>query len=790
MSENKIYKKLPGVLQTTAIKNFFESTVEQLFSKANSEIINGFVGERSPENHKSGAAFLQEETATRQFYSLSPVVNTINVATGDSENLIFFDELLDTLKTYGVDTKNQNKIFGENYYSYLPPINTDKILNYQEYFWSPEGPPSIRIQGTLANPIDIEQDIIGAVSYTPASGVALKNGMIVRFVGDYVIPRAYLNTDYIIEGVGEKIRIVEKDDSFESFASTSYTALPDPADQYDSSTYSLSDSNVVFSAASISNVIVVNAGIGYVNPTVSFIGANDSPAAATVTLDSNGSVTLFTITNGGVEYSGPVGVILNDISVTANVTVGGFASYGLNPIVSKEFTLSTNTNIKVGQVVTGFVSGIVDTISSAFDSNANTWVHTLTLEDAQTFSYAEANTNPTLSFTGRDFLGEVRRNLMHTITSSNVNILDSQVVTGINPRTGEYYFRGGQYSFDKNLDPNDGGDEDPLTGDLAWGGSKSEIAPDYILIARGAKNKNVWSRTNFWFHKDNFIDAGVEVPENTWRAKRPIVEFQHNIELYNHGVQHIGAATIAATEYKKDQQYTDGGNIEVGGGVVGMMSGSTIDDVPVENATLIFPNEELNIAKYVYLSYTDTETGSPPFRIKVRRLGHPTLNPPTLLDGDVGFVPWEVEVGDVIQITSGRFNIGSEYYWTEEGWKLAQQKISSNQGPLFNLYDDQGNYLGDEGIYPASSFAGNEIFSYKVSTTVNAPDDSILGFPLSYRSFKASSEIEFENDIINQTVNYTPIGTTDSQSISGYYFYKNVDTGLFETHWKPSTWQC
>ena len=220
--------------------------------------------------------------------------------------------------------------------------------------------------------------------------------MIVQFVGEYVIPKAYLNTDYIIEGVGEKIRIIEKDSSFEGFASTSYTELTDPANQYDSSIYSLSDSNVVFSAASISNVIVVNAGIGYVNPTVSFIGANDSPAAATVTLDGNGNVTSFTITNGGVEYSGPVGVILNDISVTANVTVGGFASYGLNPIVSKEFILNTNTNIKVGQVVTGFVSGIVDTISSAFDSNANTWVHTLTLEDTQTFSYAEANTSPTL----------------------------------------------------------------------------------------------------------------------------------------------------------------------------------------------------------------------------------------------------------------------------------------------------------------------------------------------------------------------------------------------------------
>ena len=43
---DKQYRKLPANQQTTAVKNFFESTVEQLFSKANVEEISGFVGRK------------------------------------------------------------------------------------------------------------------------------------------------------------------------------------------------------------------------------------------------------------------------------------------------------------------------------------------------------------------------------------------------------------------------------------------------------------------------------------------------------------------------------------------------------------------------------------------------------------------------------------------------------------------------------------------------------------------------------------------------------------------------
>ena len=131
---DKIYTLLPAINQTTAVKNFFESTVEQLFAEANSEIISGFIGKKTSDDHNVSLAFLNEPTVDRKFYSLSPVVNTINLTSGDSEGFIFFDEYINTLNIYGANTLNQNKIFSSDFQTYLPPVNTDKLINFQEYF--------------------------------------------------------------------------------------------------------------------------------------------------------------------------------------------------------------------------------------------------------------------------------------------------------------------------------------------------------------------------------------------------------------------------------------------------------------------------------------------------------------------------------------------------------------------------------------------------------------------------------------------------------------------------------
>ena len=62
-------------------------------------------------------------------FDLEPVTNNINQLTGLSENQMFYEDFLNVLKSYGVDTQNQNTLFDTNFYSFLPPINIDKFIN-------------------------------------------------------------------------------------------------------------------------------------------------------------------------------------------------------------------------------------------------------------------------------------------------------------------------------------------------------------------------------------------------------------------------------------------------------------------------------------------------------------------------------------------------------------------------------------------------------------------------------------------------------------------------------------
>ena len=145
----KIIETLPAILQTPALKNFFEGTVEQLFSKANTIPLAGYIGNQTGEESGLAGSFITEYNADRQQYALSPVINTIDTVSGNSDSVIFYDEFVDTLKNYGAPVRDHNHLFASNYQTFLPPINIDKFLNYQEYFWSLTGPTEITISPTV-----------------------------------------------------------------------------------------------------------------------------------------------------------------------------------------------------------------------------------------------------------------------------------------------------------------------------------------------------------------------------------------------------------------------------------------------------------------------------------------------------------------------------------------------------------------------------------------------------------------------------------------------------------------
>jgi len=217
----KIIDSLPAILQTPALKNFFEGTAEQLFSKANTISVNGYVGNQTGEEYNVEGSFISEYNADRNQYAFSPVVNTLDLVTGNTDSVVFYDEFVDTLKNYGAPVRDHNHLFASNYQTFLPPIDIDKFLNFKEYFWSPAGPTAIDITPSgVSSAIAIDKDIIGKKTFTPTGGKAFRTGMIVRFTGSNVIPgdNVELNKKYIVRGVGTSIRL----EDYELSTATTY----------------------------------------------------------------------------------------------------------------------------------------------------------------------------------------------------------------------------------------------------------------------------------------------------------------------------------------------------------------------------------------------------------------------------------------------------------------------------------------------------------------------------------------------------------------------------------------
>ena len=492
----KIINTLPTILQTPALKNFFEGTVEQLFSKANTIPLTGYIGSQQGEEFGLGGSFISEYNADRQQYALSPVVNTLDAVSGNSDSVIFYDEFVDTLRNYGAPTRDHNKIFESDFQTFLPPININKFLNYQEYFWSLIGPTPIEIAPTgRATSIAIDKDIIGKKTYTPSGGKAFRSGMIVKFTGSNVVPgdNVELNKKYVVQGVGTSITL-------------------------------------------------------------------------------------------------------------------------------SDYELSTSTT---------------------------------------------------------------------------------------------------------------------------YGGSNLE-KKDYIVIEHGTTTGTAWSRVNHWFSEDNFLDAGDTLPAKKYRAKRPILEFSKDLELYNHSGTYKGKVTVSSVNFNKTA-------------IVGQSNVTVDTRLLVNGDTIVFPNESNTNKNKIY---TVAGVGS---SISLTATT-------TLLENDV------------YNIDQGFNQLGKELIFKNNNLEEVQQKLRLNQDPLYNLYDDSKIALDDTGSYPQASFKGGKIFGYKQGTGAN---DTELGFSLAYSNYKTVSEITFTDYLKNSQHTFTAFGSSTATIIKGDYYFKSGD--LYHTNFKSVT---
>jgi hypothetical protein len=287
-------------------------------------------------------------------------------------------------------------------------------------------------------------------------------------------------------------------------------------------------------------------------------------------------------------------------------------------------------------------------------------------------------------------------------------------------------------------------DEYPFDGDM-----KLPLIPDYITINRASDDLNPWTRYNRWFHKEiikttaEINDISVVYPLES-RAKRPIIEFKPNLQLYNFGKTGI-----------KNIDLIDNDTIDAFATVDGTY-GYHIDGVLLQQGHRVVFNADADVDVRGKIFFVNFDiTGDVPV---LRLIGADDLIP---------------NDKDSVSVNLGIEYYGTSWYFdnTTNKWLFAQQHTKVNQPPLFDLFTKDG--ISYTSITEANNFLGNQIFGYEIGSGSN---DEVLGFPLKFQNSVGIGSYLFKNYFMSDSI--TLIDNNLSKTISTAITYLNLDDTL------------
>ena len=280
---------------------------------------------------------------------------------------------------------------------------------------------------------------------------------------------------------------------------------------------------------------------------------------------------------------------------------------------------------------------------------------------------------------------------------------------------------------------------------------------EYVVMDRSSNDLNPWCRANQWFsiyalrNTVEYNDLDIEdYYKSQFRAQRPIIEFDPNMELYDSGwnfidnIDHVITGADPAIDIIGQSQYL---NARLG----------------LEDGDLVL---FLNSGSYSNNIYTVSGVATNNLQL-------------TLATAASG-----LSMGDKILIEHGPDNItgrvgypGIELWWTGTEWRYGQQKIFRGDAPRFKLYDDQGVDLAD---YTDTDYDGDFVFNYVYNTA--GVIDPELGFAPRYVESNNGNDLDFETPIVGKRYN-TDLGEASAREINGYYYWKDRVKQEFDNGW-------
>ena len=183
ISKRSTFDLLPEYLQTDTNKKFLNATLDQMILSGNPKIESGYIGKKVGIIRSSANdVYSESKTTLNNRYQLDPTVVSQSPSTLEYESAIPYDDIISKLQYIETNTTNLDKLFSDYNYSWRPPIDVDKFINWNSYVWLPFGLPLIGLHGEEAS------DINGKRTYTTSAQVihgnrtlTLENGMRIAF---------------------------------------------------------------------------------------------------------------------------------------------------------------------------------------------------------------------------------------------------------------------------------------------------------------------------------------------------------------------------------------------------------------------------------------------------------------------------------------------------------------------------------------------------------------------------------------------------------------------------------
>ena len=606
---------LPEIFKTNTNAQFLAATLDQLVAQPDIKRIQGYIGSKFGYGVNANDYYVTEPTKTRTDYQLEPGVVFLKENDSTAKDFISYPGIIDSLTLHGGLTADNNRLFNSQFYSWDSFTNLDPIINFNQYYWIPNGPERVVISSSITYENDnyIVQPnadyylISSETSPIPSANptlTLLRGGTYTFAVNQYT--QFWIQGAPGVTGLSPTNNNVQTRDVYgvtNNGATTGTVTFTVPQQNALSSEYLPGDNTVdVVSTKSFAEIngAFVNE-IGGIDGIFSLDGLtvmfyNTGVPAEIGYVDKFFDQTLYD-ENGGVAYNEATDYPGSDIF--NNNYEGGFytdvaATFYtislLGTVDNPQIQLTVNSSIPSQQKITatnGIEWGSRNFYRSSFGA--------ITLEP---YNSAILNILYYQDGTVPNRVGII--NLVDDNISSQINVLtDILGKTNYTAPNGVVFTNGLKVLFEGNIYPESFNNVEyyvegvgtaieliPVTTLVSPGlFSQSEyipfdttpydvgnydsnlyipVEPDYITIARNSINRNPWARSNRWFHIDvinataTYNNTPALITEYTQlenKAKRPIIEFYPNLRLFNSGA--VGKNPIDFIDTKTTDAFTE-----------------------------------------------------------------------------------------------------------------------------------------------------------------------------------------------------------------------------------------